>query len=64
MEDKKLILLTSSTFKESSTGFIIIPPPIPQIAPITDANKLTIKKNTIIFIYQDIPSIYHNLHLV
>ena len=59
-DDKKLILLTSRTFKESSTGFIIIPPPIPQIAPITDATKLTIKKNTIIFIYQDILSICNN----
>ena len=48
-EDKKLILLTSIILKESSTGFIITPPPIPQIAPIDEASKLTIKKKTIIF---------------
>ena len=41
--DKKLMAVTSSTPKESSTGLIMTPPPIPQIAPTMDAPKHTTK---------------------
>ena len=39
--DKKLMLATLSTPKASRIGLISTPPPIPQIAPTTDAPKLT-----------------------
>jgi hypothetical protein len=41
--DKKLIVFTSKIPKMSIRGFIIIPPPIPQIAPIIEAKKLITK---------------------
>ena len=43
-DDNKLTLLTSKILRESKTGFIIMPPPIPHIAPIVEDKKLTIKK--------------------
>lgn len=49
-DDNRLILLTSKTSRESKTGFIIIPPPIPQMAPIVEDKKLTIKKIINIFL--------------
>ena len=45
--ERKLMVLTSIIWKASRTGLIITPPPIPQIAPITDAKK-QIRKNKII----------------
>ena len=41
--DKKLITDTSNTPKASMTGLMIIPPPMPQIAPMIEAEKLMIK---------------------
>ncbi len=43
--DKKLIVETLAQPNRSSTGFIITPPPIPHMAPATDAAKLTKKNN-------------------
>lgn len=45
--DKKLTAATLSSESISSTGLIITPPPIPQIAPIMLADRLTIKKANI-----------------
>lgn len=46
--DKKLIVLTPNTPVASKEGLMITPPPIPHIAPITDARKLTNKKTKLI----------------
>ena len=47
--DKKLMADTSIRWNVSRAGFIITPPPIPQIAPATDAKKqITKKMNEII----------------
>ena len=42
--DKKLITETSIIWKASNTGLMMTPPPIPQIAPMTDAQKQIAKK--------------------
>ena len=52
--DKKLIAVTSKIPTESSTGFIITPPPIPHMAPITDAKKHTIKASKFIISFTPI----------
>jgi hypothetical protein len=41
--DRKLMVETLKTPNASSVGFMITPPPIPQIAPAMDAPKLTIQ---------------------
>ena len=43
--DKKDIVVTDSQPNKSRTGLIITPPPIPQIAPTTDAPKDTTANN-------------------
>ncbi|EEX20208.1 hypothetical protein BLAHAN_07239 [Blautia hansenii DSM 20583] len=44
--DKKLMVATSITPNASRTGFMITPPPIPQIAPMMEAKKQIRKKTT------------------
>ena len=51
--DKKLIVETLRTPNASRMGFMRTPPPIPQIAPATDAKKLTAAK--IMYRYRFIP---------
>ena len=46
--ERKLMAETLSRPNESSTGLMMTPPPIPQMAPITHAPKLTSKKITYI----------------
>ena len=53
--DRKLIEATSSTPQASSMGFMRTPPPIPQIAPITEAPKLTDRK--IKYVYMFLPPV-------
>ena len=45
---------TLITFMASNTGLMITPPPIPQMEPTMDANRLTAKNTTIIFHYTSI----------
>ena len=44
--DKKLMVATSIMPNASRTGFIITPPPIPQIAPMMEAKKQIRQKIT------------------
>ena len=46
--DRKLMVLTSATRNKSRTGLIITPPPIPQIAPVTEDKKLINKQDNIV----------------
>jgi hypothetical protein len=46
--ERKLMTLVFKPLATSISGFIKTPPPIPLIAPITEALKLMIKKSTII----------------
>lgn len=47
LAERKLAVDTSTRPKKSNSGFIIIPPPMPQIAPIMEAETLMTKKITI-----------------
>jgi hypothetical protein len=46
--ERKLIVLMLKVWVASSTGLIIIPPPIPLIAPIVEAAKLRKKNRSVI----------------
>ena len=50
--ERKLIVPAEAKLKESSTGLIITPPPIPHIDPATDARKPTSSKvNSIFYLF-------------
>ena len=46
--ERKLMVLMFNVWVASSTGLIIIPPPIPLIAPIVEAAKLRKKNRSVI----------------
>ena len=41
--DRKLMVETLASPNRSSTGLMITPPPMPQMAPATEASRLTAK---------------------
>ena len=45
--DRKLMVDTLAMFRASRAGLMMTPPPMPQMAPPTEAKKLTSNKKTI-----------------